>query len=494
MRALADSSVEVGEAWSSLQRSAGADIPPMGLSAGERPAADVEVLAGAFAVAEYELARRMHAAQASGCLPFPGPGSMLTARSWSTPTARRLARAGALAADHPGLAQVWASGIITSEHVDAVARHADLFESDELAAVIAELGSRWGRWSPAAITRFVRAADRLLHPRAEDPEPTEADAYATRGLSFAITSDSVILSGELPRLEGELVIAAIDAFAEKLRSTSERVPASARRADALVELVNAAHAAGSLPTRGGLPVALTVTLDHTSCGDPIWSTSRGHLLTEAEARFTACDAAITPVLFDTTGGYGGHGGATCPDTVEDLLAEAEGPWCPPAGVAADQGTGEGHTGSSRGSASGATPGATPDMAARIAALASAMLDSRVPLAVGRTERTATAAQRRVLAARDKGCIVPGCGVAAEACQVHHLTEWAAGGCTDPENLVLVCWTHHRQVDLLMWTIHPADPLSPLPDPDPSSPPGTLWPANNGAPWTVRSTPRSRWRM
>ena len=471
-RALSDSSVEVGDAWSSLQRSASADIPQMGLAAGERPASDVEVLAGAFAVAEYELARRMHAAQASGCLPFPGPGSMLTARSWSTLSARRLARAGALAADHPGLAEVWAAGIITSEHVDAVARHSDLFKPDELAAVIAELGSRWGRWSPAAITRFVRAADRLLHPRAADPEPNEADAYATRGLSFAITSDSVILSGQLPRLEGELVIAAIDAFAEKLRSTAEHVPASARRADALVELVNAAHASGALPTRGGLPVALTVTLDHTSCGDPIWSTSRGHLLTEAEARFTACDAAITPVLFDTTWARG----PACPDTVEALLAEAERPSGPPSGPPA-----------------GVAGGATSGLAARIAALASAMLDSRGPIAVGRTERTATPAQRRVLAARDKGCIIPGCAVAAEACQVHHVTEWSAGGCTDPENLVLICWAHHRQVDLLMWTIHPADPLAPLGEPDPCSPTGTPWPANNGAPWTVRATPRTRWR-
>ncbi len=442
----------------------------MGLAAGERPAADVEVLAGAFAVAEYELARRMHAAQASGSLPFPGPGSMLAARSWSTPSARRLARAGALAAEHPGLAEVWASGIITSEHVDAVARHADLFEPDELTAVIAELGSRWGRWSPSAIARFVRAADRLLHPRAGDPEPNEADAYASRGLSFAITSDSVILSGELPRLEGEIVIAAIDAFAEKLRSTAEHVPASARRADALVELVNAAHASGALPTRGGLPVALTVTLDHTSCGDPIWSTSRGHLLTDAEARFTACDAAITPVLLDASNA---GAGATCPDTVEALLAEV---------------------GNASGTTPGTTPGAQPDLAARIAALASAMLDSRVPIAVGRTERTATAAQRRVLAARDKGCIIPGCGVVAEACQVHHVTEWSAGGSTDPDNMVLVCWAHHRQVDLRMWTIHPADPLAPQPEPDPGSPTGTIWPANNGAPWTVRATPRTRWRM
>ena len=344
----------------------------MGLGAGERPAADVEVLAGALAVAEYELARRMHAALASGSLPFPGPGSMLTARSWSVPWARRLARAGALAADHPSLAQAWASGIITSEHVDAVARHADLFTAEELAAVVTELGSRWGRWSPAAITRFVRAADRLLHPRAADPEPNEADAYATRGLSFAVTSDSVILSGELPRLEGELVIAAIDAFAEKLRSTAEHVPASARRADALVELVNAAHAAGALPTRGGLPVALTVTLDHTSCGDPIWSSSRGHLLTEAEARFTSCDAAITPVAVRH------HRRDAAERRVRTRLRicspRRNGPWGNPSGATADQGPGEGHAGHD--------PARTPGIAARIAALASAMLDSRVPIAVG----------------------------------------------------------------------------------------------------------------
>jgi hypothetical protein len=141
-RALPSSSVEVGEAWIGLRRSAGAEMPQMGLAAGDRPAADVEVLAGAVAVAEYELARRMHAAQAAGSLPLPGPGSMLTARSWSTPTSRRLARAGALAAEHPGLAAVWASGVITSEHVDAVARQADLFTAEELAAVVAELGSR----------------------------------------------------------------------------------------------------------------------------------------------------------------------------------------------------------------------------------------------------------------------------------------------------------------------------------------------------------------
>ncbi len=140
----------------------------MGLLAGDRPSADVEVLAGAFAVVEYELARRMHAATTAGSLPLVGPGAVLAARGWASPQARRLARTGALAAEHPTLAGAWAAGIITSEHVDAVARNIGPLTEDELAAVIAELGTRWGQWSPPMITRFVLSAIRLLHPPTDD--------------------------------------------------------------------------------------------------------------------------------------------------------------------------------------------------------------------------------------------------------------------------------------------------------------------------------------
>ena len=49
------------------------------------------------------------------------------------------------------------------------------------------------------ITRFVLSAARLLHPPADDqPTGSEADAYATRDLSFALLGDTVILSGTCP--------------------------------------------------------------------------------------------------------------------------------------------------------------------------------------------------------------------------------------------------------------------------------------------------------
>ena len=134
--------------WARATGVAGRDLPGMGLLAGERPTADVDVLAGAFAVVEYELARRMHAASTAGSLPLVGPGAVLGARGWAGPHARRLARAGALAAEHPTVAAAWAAGIITSDHVDAIARNVGPLEPDELAAVIERARPRCGGSCP----------------------------------------------------------------------------------------------------------------------------------------------------------------------------------------------------------------------------------------------------------------------------------------------------------------------------------------------------------
>ena len=344
--------------------------------------------------------------------------------------------------------------MITSDHVDAVARHIGPLRPDEVAAVVEELSGLWGELSPQAVAGFMARVIRVLHPP-PDPDPDETGAYESRSLSFAVTGDSVVLAGVLPRVEGEAVIAAVEAFAERLRTQADHVPGSARRADGLVALVNAAHATGSVPTRGGLPVSVSVTVDTTALGDQVWTTSLGHTLTDAERRFTMCDAMVTPIEIDTGG---------CPDPIADLLT--------PGGP----GTG------------------SPSARARIAALATTLLGTRIPLSVGRTARVATWAQRRALAARDKGCIIPGCGIPAEACQAHHVQDWAAGGASDLPNLALLCWAHHRQVDLGMWTIVPSGTGDQVPRPEPGAPPGTPWPANHGAPWTITRTPRTRWRL
>jgi hypothetical protein len=69
----------------------------------------------------------------------------------------------------------------------------------------------------------------------------------------------------------------------------------------------------------------------------------------------------------------------------------------------------------------------------------------LPLDVGRSQRTATAAIRRAVVARDGGCVFTGCNAPAAWCDVHHLVHWALGGPTSCENGALICERHHTAV-------------------------------------------------
>ncbi|WP_420637796.1 DUF222 domain-containing protein [Candidatus Poriferisocius sp.] len=65
-----------------------------------------------------------------------------------------------------------------------------------------------------------------------------------------------------------------------------------------------------------------------------------------------------------------------------------------------------------------------------------------PLYLGRTQRAPNQAQRMALFARDQQCV--DCGLAAQACEVHHILPWEQGGPTNIDNLVLLCpKCHHR---------------------------------------------------
>ncbi|QCH23024.1 hypothetical protein DSM43276_01270 [Mycobacteroides salmoniphilum] len=70
-------------------------------------------------------------------------------------------------------------------------------------------------------------------------------------------------------------------------------------------------------------------------------------------------------------------------------------------------------------------------------------DDGRPLYLGRSKRIASADQRIVLHAQDRGCTHPDCHVPGYLCEVHHITEWADGGPTDIDNLTFACGPHHR---------------------------------------------------
>ncbi|MFH8248797.1 DUF222 domain-containing protein [Microbacterium sp. B2969] len=74
------------------------------------------------------------------------------------------------------------------------------------------------------------------------------------------------------------------------------------------------------------------------------------------------------------------------------------------------------------------------------------------LKIGTEQRVFNKHQRRAIGLRDGNCIIPGCGVPAAWCEVHHVTDHANGGPTHTDNGVLLCWSHHRFIDDGIWKI------------------------------------------
>ncbi|MCU1475544.1 MAG: hypothetical protein JWQ64_237 [Subtercola sp.] len=75
---------------------------------------------------------------------------------------------------------------------------------------------------------------------------------------------------------------------------------------------------------------------------------------------------------------------------------------------------------------------------------------------GKTKRLFTAAQNRAMAARDGGCVWPGCNRPPSWCESHHTVEWRDEGYlpgrTDTDLGVLVCSFHHRHLHHSRWQL------------------------------------------
>ncbi len=67
------------------------------------------------------------------------------------------------------------------------------------------------------------------------------------------------------------------------------------------------------------------------------------------------------------------------------------------------------------------------------------------LHIGRKARRISKPLWRALMSRDRTCRFPGCD-RTKHLQAHHIEHWAKGGETNPENLALLCRSHH-------WAVH-----------------------------------------
>jgi hypothetical protein len=71
---------------------------------------------------------------------------------------------------------------------------------------------------------------------------------------------------------------------------------------------------------------------------------------------------------------------------------------------------------------------------------------------GRETRSVPKPLWRAVAARDRGCRVPGCGRKKAWCDAHHIRWWRKHGETKLDNLLLLCGRHHQLVHRDGWLI------------------------------------------
>jgi Domain of unknown function (DUF222) len=97
---------------------------------------------------------------------------------------------------------------------------------------------------------------------------------------------------------------------------------------------------------------------------------------------------------------------------------------------------------------------TIDQALRLAAdghvLPAVLDDAGGVLAYGRGRRLASPGQRKALFARDRGCTFPGCDRSAAQSEIHHTTDWAAGGPTNLDSMAIACGHHNTQAPKMGW--------------------------------------------
>jgi hypothetical protein len=78
------------------------------------------------------------------------------------------------------------------------------------------------------------------------------------------------------------------------------------------------------------------------------------------------------------------------------------------------------------------------------------------LDLGRTVRGFTPAQRRAIAIRDRGCVVPGCHRPASTNEYHHVKPWQEGGETSVDNGANTCQHHHLMIHAGLITLKMID--------------------------------------
>ena len=302
----------------------------------------------------------------------------------------------------PNTAKAQAAGQIGAEHVKVIRTFfarlpdgVDIETAQHAEAQLAHLGTELGP------TQLGAAADRLAYLLDQDgPAPTDADRARRRYISVG------------------------------KQQHDGMTPISGLLDPETCAAITAAFAAWAAPGKCNPD-------DERACvdGQPAQDAAQGDLRSQPQRNHDALKAMIRAML--ASGQLGLHNGLPATIIVSTTLAELE---------------------SAAGQAVTAGGSLLPmHDVIRLASHAHHYLvifdnHKQVPLYLGRSKRIASAGQRIVLHARDRGCTFPGCTVPGYGCQAHHGKKgWAKGGQTNIDEEVLACGPHNRLIEKGGWT-------------------------------------------
>src|SRR3954470_13519176 len=256
-----------------------------------------------------ELARTVRRAELAQ---EPEHDGLKTMASWlrgharlSPAAAGQLVRNGRALEFLPAVAAGCAAGVITAEQVGVLAP----VTRPETLAAAADQGVKLAEvdlvLAEAAATRQHVQLGRVvghylarLDPDGPEPDPTEGRSltlsqHADRGLS---------LRGELDAVGGEKLCEALESMVQADRPAGDRRTRAQRLGDALVQAADILLASGRLPVLRTVKPHVLVTIDLGDLADPgttpaTATTGFGAMISAARARWPACDAGLSRVVF-----------------------------------------------------------------------------------------------------------------------------------------------------------------------------------------------------
>ena len=345
-------------------------------------------------------------------------GDALTARGWlrrdarcaDATAARLVSLARRLHTDPdrglPRTAEALREGRLTIDQAAAVADATAAGPVEVVTDVEVALVRHGSHLAATELRRVGLGVTRRLAEQAGESVPACVIESGDRYLRLRHTlGGRIAVDGILEPDTGRLLAAVLDPLAAPVATPSPDgavIPdprtAGQRRHDALHEALTLLAATGALPEQGGARPTVQVLVDARDCQA---TTVEGDRLSDASMRRHACDAEVSWVGVRRRGEQ-----CRASDEAQALAAlHRELDDLPPA------------------------LGGLPAQV----------------LAAGRSSRLVTAAQRRALVARDRGCTVPGCLAPPSRCHAHHVRHWIDGGPTDLDNLTLLCPAHHRHL-------------------------------------------------